>query len=340
MNDCLVTKLKGAISGGSFNKLGEVTIKIAPNTEGSEHFAYIYTLCDKATKLTLDEGAYFCTSLTDDTPLNGTKGASREVTVPMDTKSFYYVYFDEEYANIKISDKYSWHGFARNSSTVGSSKKTWYVKYDLANIKYLTKMEAFTAPLTSPITNPQDLVGKKVVSADGYIEGNCDGFTFGSETSFIASIRLTNISGAISFVKNSSLEISMEGDYTCSVSNNNAKEAQLYLHSTGVTGDIGTWTKAPSYGNLGNASNYCSVVCNSAPNIASSDRGNTLYIYSNSITEAMLSNLVTNLIVTAQLRVFSSQLDASVIAEDSTIMGKIDAIKEAGCSVYINGTKM
>lgn len=340
MNDCLVTKLKGAISGGSFDKLGEVTIKIAPNTEGSEHFAYIYTRFSKASKLTLDEGAYFCTSLTDDTPLNGTKDASREVNVSKDTNSMYYVYFDEEEANIKLSDKYSWYGFARNASIVGGAKKAWYVLYNLDNIKYMPALEAFTAPLTEPLTNPQDLVKKQIVSSDYYFEGNFEGFTFGSSSSFIAATRLKNVSGAVSFIPSSSLELNLTGDFTCSVSNNNAKEPQLYLYSTGVTGDIGTWTKIPTYSSLGDDDHRCSVVCNSVPNITSSDKGDTLQIYSNAITQTMLSNLVTNVLATTLLRVHSNQLDVETIQADSALMAKIEAVKTAGCIVRINNVKM
>lgn len=336
MENCLVTKLKGTSSGGGGGKVGGLNLRITPNADQDAHYAYIYTWSEKSQDISLSDGAYFCTSLTDSTPVNTTKAASREAHLVTSTRTTLFVYFDDEEAYLTIQDKYILHGIGINSAQGG--KRKWYVKYDLDRIKYLTKWEAFTAPINMVIDTPQELPMKKIFSSEYHLTGNLNGFTIG-DASVTQPINLRDVSGAITLNIIASASITIYGhDCTCSVSDISAQATTLYLESNGISGDIGTWTKVPLYCRLGADNNRCSVTCTTVPTVTA--KATNLEIYSNSINKAGFTNLVTNQLATTLLRVNSTSLDVAELVADTDIMDLVAAIKQAGCSVWVNGTKI
>jgi hypothetical protein len=331
---CLVITLKGTINDDSFVKLGEIRIKIAPNSSVAGKYAYIHTRSVKSQQLKLSDGAYFCTSLTDNTPVNTTKDASRTASLTANTAATHYVYFDDDYAYLTATDKYSIEGFGY--TTISGSKSTWFILYDLDDVKYLTNWCRFTAPLTQALTTPQQLPSKKIITAYNYIEGDLTGFTLG-DSSAGAYVRLTNVSGTLTALSMpNDTSVNMTGTFACDISGLAVHPLMMYLYSPNVSGDIGSWTDRPSYADFGTASAPCSVVCNSAPTIS---RGvsELLKIYSNSITKAMFANLVTNRITKAY-QIYSTQLDVAEIQADTDIMALVNAVKTAGSTVKVNNT--
>lgn len=345
---CFITQLLGSASDSSLPKLGEVRLPIKPaDTEGGIGYFRVVVIEGETVTFTLSADAYFCTSITDNTPVSTTKEASRNLELSASTNV--YIAFDADAASLLIGNKYGLRGLATYQNLYPNHEKV--VKYDisLSDLKFLQNWVNFTAPVTEYKFGIQELPLKTLGCClqGAFSNKDLTGCNIGSPDYNRCAVQLTSITGDIVSVQG--YVINLSGTYSCSLADLTVNGQTYTLNSKNVEGDYSDIDITQADNNvcttiqLGSASNHCKVVCADTATFIPKTK---LYIYSDYLTLAHVRNIcaaMANAGNTAckDIRIVSSLVTAADVKADSTIQGYITAGLAKGLTTFtVNGTSV
>lgn len=345
---CFITQLLGSASDSSLPKLGEVRLPIKPaDTEGGIGYFRAVVIEGETVIFTLSADAYFCTSIADNTPINVTKEASRNLELSATSNVF--IAFDADVASLLIGNKYGLRGLATYYNLYPNHEKV--VKYDisLSDLKYLQNWVNFTAPVTEYKFGIQELPLKTLGCCLQGVFNNKDltSCHVGSSDYNKGAVQLTGITGEIASIQGYVVNIS--GNYTFDIANLTVDGQTITLSSKNVEGDYSSIdiTQSDNSGcttiQLGSTSNHCKVVC---ANIATFIPKTSLNIYSDYFTLAHVRNICASMAnagntACKNIRIVSSLVAAADVKADSTVQGYITSGLAKGLTIFtINGTSV
>lgn len=338
MGNCLVTKLAGVVSDQTLEKLGELRLKVVRKDTSSQIATIRFGAATSGVKITIVSGGYFCKSQSDSTPINTSIDDSKEIDVystqSVSGKYSGCLYFQSDEIVLLINDKYNFLGI--DTGPIEGVAFTYYVKYDLDSVKYLSNWVRFSSSIREKI-RVQDIPSKTILSTRYGTDGNFDGISVGFANNYNNNIHRgmcieKDVIGTISSINCS---CNLTGTFTFNLANRIFPQDNLQLYSPNVYGDI---TK--SLGNivsLGNKNMYLNVTCNNP--LSETPAIQSITLYSSVLTLSMLKNLI-NVAGKVKVGIYSTVLTADEVSADSEAMAKVTAYKNVGGSVIINGTTL
>ena len=331
MNNCLVTKLKSSVTDNNLLKIGELILTLKPK---KEHVTYSRVVMGSEDNcITILKGGYFCKTLKDTTPINGTI----EESLTMTTSDRFALYFTEDEIKLKIKNKYIFKGIGyRYDDYVylgGHSESDNNIVYDISEHCFCSNWILF-----SDITKPIDLKNKTINTLSASFNVNLDGASLQGDALNAGSIILRNATGNIKSI--SKVSVSLTGDFSVDITNCTF-DGNCILCSPNVYGDIRNPTTKwmANFIILGNENIYTRVTCSEpiTKQLVQPDR--TITINSSEFTLNHIKNLI-NFPQVADVKIRTPLVTIEEVNADSDIMTKIANLKSAGGKISINGTKL
>lgn len=330
MNNCLVTKLKSSVTDNNLLKLGELILTLKPKKERVTYSRVVMGSEDNY--ITILKGGYFCKTLKDTTPINGTI----EESLTMTTSDRFALYFTEDEIQLKIKNKYTFKGIGyRYDDYVylkGSSEQLNNIVYDISELYFCPNWLLF-----SNITKPIDLKNKIINALSAQFNVNLDGTSLQDDAVNGGVITLTNATGNIKNI--SKVSVSLIGDFSVNITNCIFK-GNCTMKSPNVYGDIRNPTAEKWMATnvrLGSEDVYTRVTCSEPITKQLVQQNRILIVYSSEFTLNHIKNLI-NFPHVANVKIYTPLVTTEEVNADSDAMTKIANLKSAGGTISINGT--
>lgn len=331
MNNCLVTKLKSSVTDNNLLKLGELILTLKPKKERVTYSRVVMGSEDNY--ITILKGGYFCKTLKDTTPINGTI----EESLTMTTSDRFALYFTEDEIQLKVKNKYTFKGIGyRYDDYVylkGSSEGFNNIVYDINELEFCPNWSLF-----SNITKPIDLKNKIINALSARFNVDIDGASLKGIAVSGGVIYLTNATGNIKNI--SKISANIIGDFSVDITNCTF-EGNCILCSPNVYGDIKNPTTKWIANNVifGSKDIYTRVTCSEPITKQLVQPNRTLTVRSSEFTLNHIKNLINFPQVTA-VNIYTPLVTIEEVNADSDVMTKIANLKSAGGTISINGTAM
>ena len=329
MNNCLVTKLKSSVTDNNLPKLGELVLTLKPKKERVTYSRVAMGSEDNC--ITILKGGYFCKTLKDTTPINGTI----EESLTMTTSDRFALYFTEDEIQLKIKNKYTFKGIGyRHDDYVylkGVSESSNNIVYDISELDFCPNWTLF-----SNITKPIDLKNKIINALVASISIDLDGASLQANAVQGGTITLTNATGNIKNI--SKVSVNIRGDFSVDITNC-TYYGNCVLVSPNVYGDIKNPTTAWIANNVifGSKDIYTRVTCNEPITKQLSQPNRKLTVSSSEFTLNHIKNLI-NFPQVADVKIYTPLVTIEEVNADSDVMTKIESLKSAGGTISINNT--
>lgn len=333
MNNCLVTKLKSSVTDNNLPKLGELVLTLKPKNERVTYSRVVMGSEDNY--ITILKGGYFCKTLEDTTPINGTI----EESLTMTTSDRFALYFTEDEIQLKIKNKYTFkgigHGYTDYVYLKGSSELLNNIVYDVSELEFCPNWVLF-----SNITKPIDLKNKIINTLGATINIDLDGASLQGDTVLGGSIRLTNATGNIKNISN--VSVYLNGDFSVDISNCDYI-GSCTLYSPNVYGSINNPknVRIANMFQLGKNNTYTKVTCDEPITKQlvqpKQEKLRDLLVSSSEFTLTHIKNLI-NFPQVANVKIYTPLVTIEEINADSDVMTKIANLKSAGGKISINDT--
>ena len=332
MNNCLVTKLKSSVTDNNLLKLGELILTLKPKKERVTYSRVVMGSEDNY--ITILKGGYFCKTLKDTTPINGTI----EESLTMTTSDRFVLYFTEDEIQLKIKNKYTFKGIGyRYDDYVylkGSSEGFNNIIYDISEPEFCPNWVLF-----SNITKPIDLKNKIINALSAQFNVNINGVSLQGDTVNGGVINLANATGNIKSI--SKVSVTIRGDFSVDITNCKF-DGNCILISPNVYGDIRNPTATKWIANnvrLGSKDVYTRVTCSEPITKQLVQPNRILTISSSEFTLNHIKNLI-NFPHVANVEIYTPLVTIEEVNADSDAMTKIANLKSAGGTISINGTAL
>ena len=331
MNNCLVTKLKSSVTDNNLLKIGELILTLKPKKERVTYSRVVMGSADNC--ITILKGGYFCKTLEDTTPINGTI----EESLTMTTSDKFALYFTEDEIKLKIKNKYIFKGIGyRYDDYVylkGTSEISNNIVYDISELYFCPNWILF-----SDITKPIDLKNKIINALSASLNVNLDGSSLQGDAVNGGSIYLTNATGDIKSI--SKVSVVLVGDFSVDITNCKF-DGNCVLRSPNVYGDIRNPTTnwMANIITLGNENIYTRVTCSEPITKQLGQPNRTITVSSSEFTLNHIKNLI-NFPQVADVKIYTPLVTIEEVNADSDVMTKIANLKSAGGKISINDTKL
>lgn len=327
MNNCLVTKLKSSVTDNNLLKLGELILTLKPKKERVTYSRVVMGSEDNY--ITILKGGYFCKTLKDTTPINGTI----EESLTMTTSDRFALYFTDDEIQLKIKNKYTFKGIGyRYDDYVylkGDSEQFNNIVYDISELYFCPNWLLF-----SNITKPIDLKNKIINTLVTSINIDLDGASLQSDAIEGGTINLTNATGNIKTI--SKVSVILVGDFSVDITNCKF-DGNCRLQSPNIYGDIRNPTTKWMANNiiLGGKNIYTRVTCSEPITKQLAQPNRKITVSSSEFTLNHIKNLI-NFPQVNDVKIYTPLVTIEEVNADSDVMTKIANLKSAGGKISIN----
>ena len=338
MNDCLLFKLSGSIERGNLPKIGELQLRVYPNSSNMvEVKNVVRSFCtvamNKGVTISVISGGYFCKSQTDTTPKNGSLDDSKSIIVQpedgtyskSDAVNVYSLYFEDSSILLSISNKYLC-GVVGMPFSQGTSKALYY---NIDDIQYLARWTRYSWPYEPRKISAQELPYNTISSEENATDGNYNDINIGDSSVNIPSKVKTSrsrvyhgdCSGTINAIYSEGY-VNLKGNFAFDLSRwYSTGGDSLVLDSPNVTGDIPRLISAIK---IGSSNNLTDVTCNSQ---LASRSITTFEVHSNLFTLEMVKNATYNSLPTKSLLIESPLINTDEVRNDIGFIERLNSHK-------------
>lgn len=317
-------------------KLGELEFEISPKS--SSMFGNIMSESYNTEEgfSCFLQGAYYCKSITDNTPLYNTVEKSRSIDIKNKMENIF-IYFESNDARLKISNKYYCKGICTSRNYL--SNQVLFKITDPNVFKYCQNWTEYPSLTTDSVEINIGAIKHRPIGAAYGMSGNFDGCTFSS--GFNGTTELKGVNGEIK-IGGGGNTVDLSGDFLAIMSSDTPRyPTSLFLKSPNVGGDFSYFNRETLQLGIG-SSGKCEVVFGDG-NFSVS---RILKIYSDNITLPMLNKIIDKTIECTLnkdfiFEIYSDKLDIESIKVDSDLYNKLKQILSmTNQYVSINGYKI